>query len=150
MITENDQQTLDFDWFFMADNRVGFVASAGGKLPASVSVLDENEFTAINTYFRNLPDKSIYLVNSELSKFKEMKSVDSYLSDFLFMAKKGLYCYDKKVLNDFSDLDYFLVAKPKTALDSSELPEEILQILRKTVYSGDFEPLTSFSILEIS
>ncbi|OYQ50364.1 hypothetical protein [Flavobacterium aurantiibacter] len=150
MFTENEQQALDLDWFFMADNKVGFVASAGGKLPSSVSLLDEGEFNLISSYFRNLPEKSIVEVNSDITKVKKVKSIDSYLKDFVFMAKKGLYCYDKKVLNDFSHLDYYLVAKPKTAFNSSVLPEEILAILQKTVYPKDIEHLKSFSITEIS
>ena len=41
MFTETQQQTLDIDWFFIADDKIGFVTSAGGRLPESVAVLDE-------------------------------------------------------------------------------------------------------------
>jgi len=37
MISLIEQQTLDIEWFFTADNVIGFVASGGGLLPKPVA-----------------------------------------------------------------------------------------------------------------
>ncbi|MBA9073224.1 hypothetical protein GGR22_001350 [Flavobacterium gossypii] len=147
MFTETQQQTLDIDWFFIADDKIGFVASAGVKLPESVAVLDE-KIGILSSYFRNLPEITTAHIHDEL---KEIKKIDEkHLADFVFMAKRGLYAFDKLVLNNFSDLKYHLVAKPETYLSLKGLPTEIIDLIHKTVYTGAIDLAKAINIEDIS
>lgn len=136
MFTDIQQQTLDIDWFFIAEDKIGFVASAGGKLPESVAILDE-KIGIISSYFRNLPEITTVVINDKLEEIKNTSINENYLGDFLFMAKRGLYAFDKSLLNNFSDLTYHLVAKPKKPLSLKELPNDIFDLIKKTTYDGD-------------
>lgn len=100
MLTDIQQQALDIDWFFIADDKIGFVASAGGKLPESVAILDE-KIGIVSSYFRNLPEKTTVIINNELEKIKNTSINENYLGDFVYMAKRGLYTFDKSLLNNF-------------------------------------------------
>jgi len=115
MLTEIQQQTLDIDWFFTSEDKIGFVASAGGKLPSSVASLDEKN-GILSSYFRNLPEKTEAIINNELEKIKGSAINENYLNDFLYMAKRGLFAFDKLSLNNFLDVNYHIVAKPKQYL----------------------------------
>ncbi len=137
MITEIEQENLDIDWFFLNNKNIYFVASGGGKLPHSVSESDEDNKKLIN-FFRNLSDLSDVEINDELNKKFENDSMkEKYLSDFIFMSKKGLYSFDKTILNNFLDQNYHLVAKPLNPLLVDQLPEDIKKILNKTEYRGN-------------
>lgn len=138
MLTEIEQQSLDIDWFFIDDSKIGFVASAGGKLPNSVANLDEN-IGKISSYFRSLPEKTEVIVNGKLEKIKNTNITDNYLKDFLYMAKRGLYTFDKTSLNNFSDTNYHLVVKPKEHLKIEELPNEIIDLINNTIYKGNID-----------
>lgn len=65
------------------------------------------------------------MINREINK--------SYLSDFIYMAERGLYCFDKTLLNEFDDYKYHLVASPVVALTISDLPKEIREIVVQTM-----------------
>lgn len=145
MFTEIEQQTLDIDWFFISGDKIGFVASAGGKLPDSVAILDE-KIGQIVSFFRSLPEKTTVIINDELQKIKNTSITDSYLVDFIYMAKRGLYTFDKSLLNDFSDLDYHLVAKPTEFLSLEDLPSYIIDLINKTIYSENIESSLSINI----
>ncbi|WP_390456100.1 hypothetical protein, partial [Chryseobacterium sp. Alg-005] len=134
MYTEIEQQTLDIDWFFTDNEDIAFVASAGGKLPETIAKLDKDN--GLSKYFRDLSEVSEVIINPSL-EFIIQKVDDNYLSDFLSMAKKGLYTFDKTILNNFSDTSYHLVASPKTPLKMKDLPENILKLLIKTQYNND-------------
>lgn len=137
MITEIDQETLDIDWFFTNGSEIAFVASGGGKLPKSVSKSKENT-EALAVYFRSLVQKSDVIINPDLNKVVPASDINErYLSDFVTMAKKGLFSFDKTILNDFSATNYHLVAKPKNPLTVDELPPEILEILTETLVKGE-------------
>ncbi|MEN2403168.1 hypothetical protein GKZ90_0025530 [Flavobacterium sp. MC2016-06] len=148
MFTDIQQQTLDIDWFFINDNKIGFVASGGGKLPNSVTNLDE-KIGVISSYFRNLPDKSKVIINNKLEEIKGSTITENYLSDFVYMAKRGLYVFDKSSLNNFSDLNYHLVVKPESPLELEKLPSDIFQMINKTIYTGNIEQIDSITINDI-
>lgn len=129
MITELEQSTLDIDWFFTSNSRIGFVASAGGRLPKSVSKSEEN-IQLLSDYFRSLPDISDIEINPMLNEIMINRKPDErYLSDFILMAQKGLYSFDKTMLNNFEDDNYHLVVKPILNLDIKDLPFEIANVL---------------------
>jgi len=148
MLTEIEQQSLDIDWFFIADNKIGFVASGGGKLPDSVTNLNKN-FSEISSYFRSLPEKTEAIINKELKRIKTTTITDYYLEDFVYMAKRGLYSFDKTLLNNFSDTNYHIVARPIECLRVEELPIEITDLINKTTYDGNIEIENSISSVEI-
>jgi hypothetical protein len=75
---------------------------------------------------------------------------EKYFADFIYMAKKGLFAFDKIRINNFSDLKYQLIVTPKQPLMVSELPDEILSILMQTKLENDLQNANIIDILEIS
>lgn len=154
MITEIEQETMDMDWFFTDGEYVGFMASGGGKLPNSVAESEEKR-QILARYFRNLPEISEAIISPELNNIliKSKKSVsgvnERYLEDYVFMTKKGLYSFDKVILNNFLDPHYHLVTTPKKPLKLEDLPQNILDIVVKTQYQNKLIEVMGINILEI-
>ncbi|RNA61958.1 hypothetical protein D1631_08430 [Chryseobacterium nematophagum] len=147
MYTEIEQQTLDIDWFFTDNDEIAFVASAGGKLPETIAELGDGN-GLLSSYFRNLPNMSEVIINPQLENM--VQNVDEkYLSDFINMSKKGLYSFDKTVLNNFSDCSYHLVTKPITPLILTDLSANILDIILKTKSNKKLKFIKSLSISEV-
>jgi hypothetical protein len=98
MITEIEQASLDIDWFFTDGQYISFMASGGGRLPGSVSESKETHKILAN-YFRNLPEISDVIINPELNNIliKVFGSGvnERYLKDYVLMARKGLFSFDK-------------------------------------------------------
>jgi len=131
-ITEIEQATSDIDWFFNKGNEIAFVASGGGKLPESVAKSKEDT-GSLSLYFRSLPKRSDVLINPDLNKVMLEKDInEKYLADFIAMTEKGFFSYDKTILNNFSETNYHLVAKPVNPLKIGDLPFEILERLMTT------------------
>jgi len=130
MYTEIEQQNLDIDWFFTDNNEIAFVASAGGKLPTTIANLGVGNGD-LSSYFRSLPEISEIIINPQLKDIIPDAN-EAYLSDFINMAKKGIYAFDKTILNNFFDSNYHLVVNPKTPLKLENLSSEILEIILKT------------------
>jgi len=147
MISIIDQQTLDIDWFFMNDSFIGFVASGGGRLPDSAAKSIENN-KSLTLFFRSLPAISDVIINPDLNKIVTTAIDEMYLSDFVDMAKKGLFSFDKTNPNSFSDSNYHLVATPVDPLRFDQLPFEIKGILEESKYNGEIE--SSIDINSIS
>ncbi|MBD1394935.1 hypothetical protein [Mucilaginibacter glaciei] len=57
---------------------------------------------------------------------------ETYLKCFIEFAEKGLFAFDKTMLNNFSDTDFHLVAIPTNPLTIEDLPIDIHKILIKT------------------
>lgn len=148
MISEIEQQYLDIDWFFSDENNLAFVASGGGKLPKSVEECED--YGLLVSYFRNLPDTSDVKLNDNLHKILKSEPDERYLNDFIIMARKGFYTFDKTVLNDFIDTNYHLVAFPLTPLKFSDISEEIRYVLQKTIISKNLSQIVNINSLEIS
>ena len=136
MLSELEQQSLDIDWFFTNDEHIVFVASGGGRLPDSIAKSAENS-KLLSSFFRSLPVNSEVVINPSLDKIKGFVVNDQYLSDFVLMAKRGLFSFDKTVLNNFLDCNYHLVARPTVPLTIDSVPNEIKDILMKSKYIGD-------------
>jgi hypothetical protein len=147
MFTEIEQEISDIDWFFTDNNNIAFVASAGGKLPNKIA--QSENYNLLSSYFRSLPEKSEVLINHNLSKILGNEIDETYLSDFIFMAKKGLYCFDKSVLNNFSDTKYHLVAKPLNPIKMENLPKKILEVINLSVCKNNIEILENIDVIEI-
>ncbi|MES2810616.1 MAG: hypothetical protein V4619_18415 [Bacteroidota bacterium] len=125
MINEFEQSTLDIDWFFTNGEEICFIASGGGKLPSSIYNGEEN-IKIVAAYFHSLPPIGGIAVNPNLDKIVGKDAVtDRYLYDFNEMATRGIYAYDKTVLNNYSDANYHLVAQPVVPLKINQLPFEI-------------------------
>ena len=147
------QESLDTDWFLSDQNGIVIhVASAGGKLPKSVQEQGENLNILIN-YFRSLPESNEnVIINPKLHDYLQFKSQEEevrYLRDFVFMAQRGLYSYDKSVLGNFDDTSYHLVAYPsKSKIHLKDIPEKTRGFM-KTQILGDIATRESISIEEI-
>lgn len=139
MMTEAEQQSLDIDWFFTDGRFIGFVASAGGRVPDSVARSPENS-KVLSLYFRGLPEISSVMIRSEED--------NGYLEDFIYMTARGLFAFDKTVLNNFSESNYHLVSKPLNPLTMDSVPDKIKEILilTKTNYNVDNTGFDSNSI----
>jgi hypothetical protein len=139
--TEEMQSYLDLDWFLIDINKkVAHCASGGGKLPKSVAISKEEQ-EEMASFIRTLPEVSENIIinpnlNSYLT-FNTAQDKERYLQDFIFMAKRGLYSYDKTIINNPQDFKYHLVAKPTMLLVSSNFPPNIIRILGKTLFEGD-------------
>ena len=132
----------DIDWFSLdIENKIAVFASGGGVVPCSIDP-EGNEL--LLAYFRALPEikDNEVLINPELGdfmKFETPRQIERYLEDFIFMAKRGLYAYDKTDLRNYSDPRYHLVVAPAKKLCSDDLPEEIYNKVLETKYSGTFK-----------
>ncbi|AMP98692.1 hypothetical protein AY601_1780 [Pedobacter cryoconitis] len=109
-----EQQTLDIDVFFKDRVKYIHVASAGGSLPKVISENDINN-NAFSIFVESLPSLFEIEINPNLVDLIDLNpnDVDMYLADFVKMAKKGFYSYDKTQLGSFDNRFFHLVARPK-------------------------------------
>lgn len=147
MISEIDQPTLDFDWFFTDGDNIGYVASGGGKLPTSISAKTLEEIKLVFSFFENLPETSSIQINADLNKIIDSAVDGDYLRDFAFMTKRGLYSFDRTVLNHFADTRYHLVAKPNTPLRLDQLPLEMREVILLSKFDGSLDMIAIDSTL---
>ncbi|QKJ32154.1 hypothetical protein HQ865_21100 [Mucilaginibacter mali] len=132
MITEIEQETSDFDWFFTNGINVGCVSSGGGRLPLTISRSWEN-FEFMADFFRDLPPNSDFIINPQLKEIRRnLKITDRYFSSFIYLAERGIFTYDKTILNNFEDTNYHLVTAPVQPIMLNELPRNISDIILKT------------------
>lgn len=137
MITEEEQIALDIDWFFTDGEQIGFVASGGGLLPATIAKSPEN-IEVLTSYFWSLPARCNAILNPNLAnKIKDIN--EGYLSAFVPLSEKGLYTFDKTFLNRPFDTSYHLVAKPTTPLTLDDLPFRIKNIIIETKLNSSIE-----------
>jgi hypothetical protein len=147
MITEEEQIALDIDWFFTDGEQIGFVASGGGLLPATISKSSEN-IEILSAYFWALPKRCGAILNTNLTnKIKDI--TERYLSAFVPMTEKGLYSFDKTFLNRPFDTSYHLVAKPITPLRLQDLPLQIKNIVIETKLKSRIEGALDIAALFI-
>ena len=136
MYTDIQQETLDISWFFTDNEDLGFVASGGGKLPASVTQSANNN-ELIGFFFKSLPASSNIVINPNLNNIISSSADERYLAYFINMAEKGLFAFDKTVSNRFSNPQYHLVAGPVTPLKFADLPFKIKDIISQTKLNGE-------------
>lgn len=147
------QMQNDIDWFFK-DNlgRFYHVASAGGLIPKTISENDTFNDN-FNRLVRSLPDRFDYEVNEILDQivnFGQGLNRDFYLDDFISMAKKGFYSFDKNKLGDFENTNYHLVVKPIITSHQNEFFADIaffnLNIAKKSIDRNELKPFNIFDL----
>lgn len=123
-------EAYDIDWFFLDKNDlIGFIASGGGRVPLHIENTDNYN---LREYFNLAPN-----IDQNVEIHKNIKSIlgannkelNNFFSDFVFIAKKGIYCFDKTILNDFSDTSYHKVIEPNNILKLKSLPTNIQEEL---------------------
>lgn len=147
MFTEIEQQTLDIDWFFTDNKEIGFVASGGGKLPKSFTRMKKHHLLV--SYFRNLPEITDFTLNKDLRNILPHDIDDDYLNDFVFMSRRGLYSFDKTVLNNFNEPNYHLVSRPINPLKIKDLPEDIKEIFAQTRINQNLQGILNIDVNQI-
>jgi len=109
-----EQQSKDLDIFFRDKKKLIHIASGGGQIPKQLAENDtENEKFKSEVF--NLNQSFEIEISQNL---RELLNLDengytNYISDFVDMAKRGYYSYDKTKIGDFESPTFHLVAKPK-------------------------------------
>ncbi len=136
--------------FLDKNNFIGFIASGGGEIPLHIK--NDNNYN-LREYFNNAPD-----IDENLEINKEIKSIlgvfdnqklNKILFDFIFMAKKGVYGFDKTILNNSSDTNYYKVVQPKKKLKLESLPLDIQDKLNKIRLNISIEETDKINIESI-
>ena len=125
---------IDIDWFALNNSSaVLHFASGGGLVPYFV----DEHVAELATRVLSLPIVSPeVIINEDLNNFVSMqnqKSFELYVESFLNFARRGVFSYDKSVLNDYTSPLYHLVAAPTKALDSRELSDSLLSLMPQIV-----------------
>jgi hypothetical protein len=152
MYTEIEEETLDIDWFFTDGNHIGFVASAGGKLPRSIADLELDDDEILFSYIDSLIEDRETLISPDLNSIAQDNGftiTEKYLSYFESMSRKGFYSFNKSNNNRLQTI-YHLVTKPINPLKVSDIPENIMRVLNKTYYKGDISDISLINIEEIT
>jgi len=133
-ISDDEQKYKDFDWYCVdADGRVGHFASAGFKtLPCSV-VESAEDLSFLNDFFHEL---TAVLDGHELDEQLNPECrTERYLRSFVAMADRGLFSFNiESYLRP--EISYFRVAMPKQPLRFADLPDNVRDILGRTMLSG--------------
>src|SRR5574343_1826661 len=111
-----EQETRDLDIFFKDSSKLIHIATAGGQIPNQLADNDkQNEEFASEV--SNLEQTFEVEVNQNLAEFVNVpdNGLERYLRDFILMASRGLYSYDKTKVGNFEDQFFHLVARPKKA-----------------------------------
>jgi hypothetical protein len=110
-----EQYSRDID-FYVLNIHLGFLhfASAGAKLPSIIEGNDLNN-EELHLAVLELPFDFEYEVNPNLGEILELneEQLTTYRADFVEMAKRGLYSFDKTKINNQEDQTYHIVAWPK-------------------------------------
>ena len=112
-----EQYGRDIDYYFYNIN-IGLVhfASAGGRLPSIIEGNDLNN-EQLHLSVLDLPSLFEVEINPNLSQILgiEGEQLQTYLVDFVSIAKKGLFSFDKTKISDPEDRTYHVVAWPKSS-----------------------------------
>jgi hypothetical protein len=109
------QRSLDLNWFFFDRfKHLCHVASGGGLLP---NIIVENDLNndKFNEIVYDLPEAYEFGRNESVLNILSENGVtdlESYFREFETMARKGLFSFDKYLLENPEDQKYFLVAYP--------------------------------------
>ncbi len=127
-------EIYDIDWFFLdRNNYVGHIASGGGVIPPSVK---KDSDYSLRKYFDSVPniDNSLQITENtkKILGIYDENELEKILSDFIFLSKKGICCFDKTFLNEPRDPKYHKVIQLKNKLNLHSLPFEIREKLIKT------------------
>ena len=140
---------LDIDWFaFTNANTILHFASGGGIVPSFVN----EHVLKISETILSLPIISPEIsVNNKIEDFvllPDNASYQSYIQSFSEYARRGLFSYDKSVLNDYNSTLYHLVAEPIIILYKEDLPDP-LRILMQTAKASIEQGQSQIDIKEM-
>ncbi|WP_324676306.1 hypothetical protein [Hymenobacter sp. GOD-10R] len=128
-IDEIEQEDSDIEWFAIdSDGHVLHISSGGGVLPESVASSQET-LLQLHQYFLALPDTvAASLVQVEANAEKSGRNYQNAMR----YARRGLFSFDKTLLNKHLDPQYHLVVRPVAVLTIKDIPEPIATLLRRT------------------
>lgn len=118
--SESYMFSKDIDWFFKMKNQYFHVASAGGRLPATVN--DREKLREIQYQVYKLP----YLYPARQIRFngrfirqllseqnnEDPDAYEFYIESFVNFARKGFISCDRTVIADHTDDSYHIVCAP--------------------------------------
>ena len=144
-----EQETRDLDIFFKDSSKLIHIATAGGQIPNQLADNDkQNEEFA--SEISNFEETFEVEVNPNLAEFINIpdNGLERYLRDFILMASRGFYTYDKTKLGSFDDPFFHLVARPKKKENQSLIAktENLLNI--ETVLPTDFVSFDLFALID--
>lgn len=142
-----EQETRDLDIYFKDRIKLIHIATGGGRIPNQLAENDiQNEDFASN--ISTFEESFDIEVNRNITEFVNIpeNGLEQYLRDFISMASRGFYSYDKTNLGNFEDQIFHLVAKPKESKNQklNYLTDNLLQI--DTELPTDF---ISFNLFEL-
>ncbi|WP_125719601.1 hypothetical protein [Flavobacterium ustbae] len=122
-----EQYSRDID-YYIYNVTLGLLhfASAGGRLPRVIEANDiANE--QLHENISQLPSDFKYITNPNLSEILGLNQLqlESYLTDFVEIAKKGICSFDKTNINNPEDQTYHLVAWPENESDKFWWPFDL-------------------------
>jgi hypothetical protein len=116
--TNDYMHSKDIDWFCSVNKKYWIhIASAGGILPDKIN--DRNQLRNIQHRVFNFPDiyadeEIIKNENFLQARFNDDEiAIETYLSSFKSMAKKGFISLDRTNLSDLEDPAYHVVCRPR-------------------------------------
>lgn len=98
---------------FKDNEKLIYITSAGGQIPNQLAEHGA-EFEDVHSAMKKLAPKYEVEVNPDLSKFLTFSDREKYLSEFVEMAQRGFYSYDKTKVGLDEDPLFHIVAWPKT------------------------------------
>lgn len=132
-ISWEEQHSSDFDWFCVDDRgELGHFTTAGyKKLPPSVAASREDLELVMNFFAKELDRHGGFSVDPDLGNHVEDPS-ERYLQSSVTMAGKGLYSFDIES-HLRPKICYFRVGLPAQPLLLTDLPEQVREIVSRTV-----------------
>ena len=110
-----EQYSRDID-YYVFNLKIGLLhfASAGGRLPSIIEGNDLNN-EQLHLAILELPSSYEIEINPNLTEITGLsgQQLETYLADFISIAKRGLFSFDKTNINVQQDSNYHLVAWPK-------------------------------------
>lgn len=147
-----DYAGIDLDWYALdLDKHIAHLMSGGGIVP---NLLNEESHDLLTDYFNNLPEikDNDVKISDQLNQyvnFSTKQEKERYLQNFIKMAQRGIYSYDKTNLTMFGDPMYHLVAIPGKFLTIGDLPLVIYEKLQLIPFKGKFRDTVSLTIEDI-
>ena len=138
-ISEMDLQIEDIMWFATdIKGNIFECTSAGcGNVPEYICKSRE-ETDKLLDYFMN--QASVITKTKLLIPAKD----NDLVNDAISLSSKGLFCFD---ITDYNNTDkYNCISLPERALNISDLPEDIRQIMSDHIYNGDVSKERSITV----
>ena len=153
-----DQQVLDIIWHALdREGRVLQFASGGGRIPNSVAK-DVEGIRQVFSYVQQLPhfDNNEVMVNMKFVdryNFAREDSKNEYIARLNSFSKNGIVVFDKMMPPWEENASYCKEATPQKILTVDMTPDEIQEILSRTVLdfdaiNSDFVSLKKLNLIE--